>query len=144
MTIANRATPDDVAHWKAGHRHKPGEMNRGEKAYASHLEELKRAGKLRLYQFEPPKLRLALRTFYTPDFRIVTASGKVEYHEVKGRTSKRRKDGTRYDTYYAREDAVLKVKLAADKYRDAAFFLTWPARGGGWSYERVRSAEGKV
>lgn len=131
--IANIASPEDIARWRR--RHKPGEMNRGEAAYAQHLEALRLAGRLRAWQYEPPKLRLALRTFYTPDFQVVTASGKVEYHEVKGRKGK---------GFYAREDAMIKLKVAAERYRDATFFICWPAKGkgAGWMFQRVRSSEG--
>lgn len=134
---ANVATPEQVEAFRKGLARRasytPGEMNKGERAYASHLEVLQCAGKIRLYAFEGEKLRLALRTFYTPDFRVVTASGGIEYHEIKPRKGER---------YWAREDAKLKIKCAADKWRDRAFFVVWPAKGGGWSYERVRSAEG--
>lgn len=108
-------------------------MNGTEAAYASRLELLRLAGKIRAYQFEAVKLRLALRTFLTPDFRVVMTSGAIAFHEVKGRKGKR---------YYCREDAMLKLKVAADRYRDCAFFVVWPDGRGGWNSERIKSAEG--
>ena len=50
----------------------PGTMNKTEEAYGQLLELLKRTGEIRDYQFEGIKLRLAARTFYTPDFVVVT------------------------------------------------------------------------
>jgi hypothetical protein len=108
-------------------------MNKTEASYARHLETLRRAGLLVAYQFEGEKLRLALRTFLTPDFVVVCLDGSVEYHEVKGRKGKR---------FYAREDAMLKLKVAADRYRGRRFLVVWPDGAGGWRQELVRSAEG--
>lgn len=111
---------------------KRGEMNRNEAAYANHLNGLLRAGKIIDWVFEPPKLRLAYRCFYTPDFRVVHGDKSVAYHEVKGRKG---------DGFYAREDAMLKLKFAADKYREVPFVVVWPLRGGGWGQRQIPVAD---
>lgn len=75
-------------------------MNKTEQAYAAHLALLQRAGEIREYRFEPLKLRLADKTFYTPDFAVVRADC-LELHEVKG---------------FWEDDARVKIKVAAAQY----------------------------
>ncbi len=65
-------------------RHTPGCMNKWEAAYSLELEARKRAGEIVDWRFESVKLRLADRTWYTPDFMVVTMDGCIEFHEVKG------------------------------------------------------------
>lgn len=78
----------------------PGRMNKTEQAYAAHLALLQRAGEIADYRFEPLKLRLADKTFYTPDFAVVRADC-LELHEVKG---------------FWEDDARVKIKVAAAQY----------------------------
>ena len=83
--------------------HKPGDekgMNKTEKAYAAHLGMLKLAGEIIDYKFEGVKLKLAPRTFYTPDFLVVTCE-RFEFHEVKG---------------FLRDDAAVKFRTATELY----------------------------
>jgi len=132
--IANEATPADVAEWKrwrAKASYQKGVMNRTETAYATYLERLRMAGMVVSYAFEPEKLRLALRTYITPDFRIVLTSGAVEWHEVKPARGGGRKG------FYAREDAWLKLKVAAERYPDTPFFVVWPDGRHGWNQQLV-------
>lgn len=84
-----------------GVRRQPGEMNKLEAAWASHLEGLKRADTIAWYEFDAIKLRLAAATFYTPDFFVMRQDGLLEVHEVKG---------------FWEDDARVKIKIAADKY----------------------------
>ncbi|MDT3457364.1 hypothetical protein ROV96_19500 [Stenotrophomonas pavanii] len=65
-------------------RLKTGEMNRTEAAYAEHLRALQAVGNVQWHRFEGMKLRLADKTFYTPDFAVMAADGVMECHEVKG------------------------------------------------------------
>ncbi len=81
--------------------HKSGEMNKLEAEYAARLEGLKLAGEISDYRFECLKLRLADRTFYTPDFMVLRADGVFEVHEVKG---------------HWEDDARVKIKVAAELY----------------------------
>jgi hypothetical protein len=59
-------------------------MNGLERKYAAVLESRKLAGEIQRWDFEPVKLRLADRTFYTPDFRVVLNDATIEFHETKG------------------------------------------------------------
>jgi hypothetical protein len=77
-----------------------GRMNKTEQAYSGHLEKLKLEGSIRDWRHEPFNIRLAKRTFYKPDFVVVTAQGYIEVHEVKGRWM---------------DDALVKIKVAADQ-----------------------------
>ncbi len=81
--------------------HKPGEMNRAEEKYAMELELRKRAGDIIWWGFEAVKLRLADKTFYTPDFCVMREGFVVEFHEVKG---------------HWEDDARVKIKVAAEMF----------------------------
>lgn len=82
-------------------RPKPGVMNKTEQAYADRLEALRAARQIQSWKFEAVKLRLADKTFYSPDFLVVDADGYVELHEVKG---------------FWEDDARVKVKVAAEQF----------------------------
>lgn len=103
-------------------RLKAGAMNKSEAAYAALLEARKHAGEVAWFKFEGIKLRLADNTFYTPDFAVMLADGRMECHEVKG---------------FWTDDGRAKIKIAADLYPFA--FLAVRAlpkkAGGGWSME---------
>lgn len=96
-------------------------MNKTEAAYAAILEAKKMSGEILRYDFEPETFRLADKTTYTPDFRVVRADLGVEFHEVKGG--------------FVREDAWIKLKIAAawNPYR---FFLAQYKRRE-WKVTRV-------
>lgn len=100
------------------------DMNRWEQDYANMLEDQRQAGEIRGWEYEPEKLRLAKRTWYTPDFRVVRADGRIEFHEVKG---------------FWRDDARVKIKVAArlHPYRFLAVQKIPKGDGGGWKYEEI-------
>jgi hypothetical protein len=97
-------------------------MNKLERSYADRLETEKRVDYIRDWAFEPEKLRLAGRTFYTPDFRVVLANGLIEFHECKGP--------------YAREDSIVKLKVAAELHPCYTFRLVYK-NGVGWDIRPV-------
>lgn len=103
-------------------RLKTGQMNNTERAYAAHLERLRLTGDIEWFRFEGVKVRLADKTFYTPDFAVMSADGVIEMHEVKG---------------FWTDDARVKIKVAADQYpfRFIAFKAIPKSRGGGWARE---------
>lgn len=82
-------------------RKRPGSMNKLEGAYAHTLEARKTNGEVLWFAYEAIKLRLADKTFYTPDFFLMTSSGELECHEVKG---------------FWEDDARVKIKCAAEKF----------------------------
>lgn len=103
-------------------RMKAGKMNNTEKAYDRHLALRLQAGEIIWYCFEGIKFRLADKTFYTPDFPVLTASGLMEIHEVKG---------------YWTDDARVKIKVAAEMYpfRFLAVKKRTRKQGRGWDIE---------
>lgn len=82
-------------------RHTAGVMNKLEAAYAESLQLRKLAGALRDYRYEPFKLRLADKTYYSVDFLVIAADDSMELHEVKGRWE---------------DDARVKIKVAAEQF----------------------------
>jgi hypothetical protein len=89
-------------------QHTPGRMNKAEEMYAADLEIRRRAGEVAWWAFEPIKLRLADRTYYTPDFMVMLSYGLIEFHEVKG---------------HAEDDAMVKIKAAAAQFWMFRFLL---------------------
>jgi hypothetical protein len=70
-------------------------MNKTEARYSAHLA---MRPDIVWHSFEGMKFRLADKTWYTPDFTVMLASGVIELHEVKG---------------FWRDDARVKIKVAA-------------------------------
>lgn len=112
---------------RAQPRREPGKMNRTESAYAEFLENLRIDGVIDAWRFEPIKLRLADRTFYEPDFMLVTAEGLIELHEVKGRP------GAGPGGWM--DDARVKIKVAAEMYEEFLFVGASKIKGG-WKHEQ--------
>lgn len=97
-------------------------MNNTERAYSLHLDARKAAGEVAWYAYEGLKLRLADKTFYTPDFFVMLADGTLEVHEVKG---------------HWEDDARVKIKVAAEMF-PFQFVAAKPKlkrEGGGWAFE---------
>jgi hypothetical protein len=108
---------------KARARHIPGIPNKTEAEYMLHLEACKREGLILEYAYEPIKLRLAKRTYYTPDFAVIRKDRVIELHEIKG---------------HWEDDARVKIKVAAEKYPWLMFIALkkLPKKdGGGWAPE---------
>jgi UDP-N-acetylenolpyruvoylglucosamine reductase len=96
-----------------------GIMNKTEAEYAQSLEYLKKTGRVLWYKFEAIKFRLADSTFYTPDFIVMPADLTLEAHEVKG---------------FWRDDARVKIKVAADIYQMIKFIAVKKVKNG-WQTE---------
>ena len=69
---------------KYGKRHRPGEMNQTEAAYADMLQVRLLAGEIIDWQFEAITFKIAPDCRYTPDFAIWMADGTMEFVDVKG------------------------------------------------------------
>lgn len=108
-------------------RRVPGSMSGLEQKYASQLEADKLAGLIVSYRFEAVKLRLADKTFYTPDFYVLLPDGSIELREVKGSWNAPNQDMSR-----------VKIKVAAEQFPEFCFVaITSRAKknGGGWERE---------
>lgn len=102
----------------------PGKMNGTEREYAKHLDAEKAAGNIRLYRFEKVKLKLADKCFYTPDFMVIDAEGRIRFDEVKG---------------FWRDDAKVKTRVVAEQFPEFRFLIVQKRakkRGGGWDIEQ--------
>ena len=107
--------------------HVAGVPNKGEKLYFDHLLLRKRAGEIGSFLFEYDTFLLAHLCRYTPDFRVVLPDGTIEYHEVKGRRGK---------SFWATEDARIKIKVAATLYPQYTFCVVW-LDAGTWKRKDV-------
>lgn len=104
-----------------GRTTKPDDLNGLERAYLAHLETLRLAGEIAGYWPHAIKLRLADRTWYTPDFLVMLPDGALELHECKG---------------FMRDDAAVKLKVAAETFWQFTFRLVKKTRAG-WSVKVV-------
>jgi len=84
-------------------------MNKVETTVAYELEALKRKGEITFWAYESIKLRLADRTWYTPDFFVIWHDGTAEFIEVKGG--------------FVRDDARVKYKVAKEMW--GMYKWTW-------------------
>jgi hypothetical protein len=126
--IATKAKPSSIERMQAKGRLAKGTMNDTETRYAAYLDQLKLAGEVLWWRFEPCKLLLAPQTSLTPDFMLLLADGALEMHDVKGAKA-----------IYT-DDAKVKMKIAAQEY-PFAFRVVYPvpkSKGGGWDIELVR------
>ncbi len=85
-------------------------MNKLETRYSQHLTEQQGYGLIARWDFEPEKLRLADRTYYTPDFRVLLPDGTIEFHETKG---------------FWEDDARIKFKVAAEQHPYTFKAIRW-------------------
>lgn len=76
-------------------------MNQSEARYAKHLEWRRQRGEIAAFWYESVKFRLADKTWYTPDFKVMKADGQIELHELKG---------------WMQDDAAVKLKVASEAY----------------------------
>ena len=101
-------------------------MNKWEQQYATTLRLRQHAGEVRAFWFEPIKFRLARLGFYTPDFMVILEDWSVVFHEVKG---------------HMREDANVKIKVAAEQFPFPFYLITKEKGQSGWTTTRVGQAE---
>ena len=91
-------------------RHKPGVMNRTERAFSEYLQEHKLAGLILDWWFEAITLRLAEDTRYTADFLVLELDKTLALVEVK--TSYLSKKTQKVVTL-AQDDSLVKLKTVS-------------------------------
>ena len=96
--------------------------NKTEARYNAVLETQYHAKQIKGYGFQRYTLRLADDTRYTPDFHVVRLDDVLEFHEVKGG--------------FAREDAILKLKVAAEMFPHPFRLAKW-TKDKGWEVKEV-------
>ena len=96
--------------------------NKLEAKFGRYLDELKHRGDIKGYKFESVKLRLAKRTWYTPDYHAIRSDDAHILYECKGN--------------FWRDDARVKIKVAAEMYPHFRFIaVRWVGKAGGWDFE---------
>lgn len=96
--------------------------NKTEAAFGLHLKALYPGAAI---LFNKVKLRLAKKTWYAPDYMVITGTYDDPvplFFEVKG---------------FMRDDAAVKIKVAAEQNRWAKFYVVRKVKGGAWKVERV-------
>lgn len=120
FSARKRFTSRDAS--KYGKRHKPGEMNQTETAYAEILQARKLAGEIQDWSFERMTFKLADDTRYTPDFGVMHNDGSQEFVDAKG--------GGPIDP-----KSLVKIKCAAEQFWQYQFVIEQKQSkrdGGGW------------
>lgn len=112
--VGGAPAPTPLQRMQALGRLPAGRMNKTEAAYAELLAARVHCGEIVEFKFESLKLRLADRTWYTPDFAIVLPDGAREIHEVKGHWT---------------DDARVKIKVAAELYPHYLFIAVRRVKG---------------
>jgi len=90
------------------------EMNKLEAQFARHLDLKLLTGEISGYLYEAIKLRLADRTWDTPHFCVFSRDGSIEFYGTKG---------------FMRDDAAVKLKVAAEQYPRFGFCLVTRSKG---------------
>ena len=110
----------------------PSGMNKTEQRYVNdklwpgHI-----MGDIAWYSFERVTRNLTIeneKCEYTPDFEVMTKSGAIEYHEIKGE--------------YIEEDARVKFLTAMAQYPMFGWFM-WQWKKGEWHLVRHNDRKGK-
>lgn len=94
--------------------------------YARRLVWERDVGMIRDFQYEPDRLEIGVGAFYTPDFGVDLIDGGREMREVKG---------------YKREAAMVRLKVAAQRYSHLRFVLV-TKKAGQWVHTPITRAAG--
>lgn len=94
------------------------QMNKTERLYSRHLDHLKQIGHISAYWYEPWKIRIADNCTWTPDFVVINTDGTIEWQDTKSWWAKAKKVGIE-------EDALIKMKAAAEMYPQFKVLATW-------------------
>lgn len=100
----------------------PAEGNKLEQAFGLRLFSMRQRGEIRDYAYEAVKLRLAKSCFYTPDFVVWENDQSVTMYETKG---------------FWRDDARVKIKVAARLFPMLHFIAVENRKGLGWVFENI-------
>jgi hypothetical protein len=98
-----------------------GDMNKTEAAYAQLLEAKKHTGEIIDWRFHPIRVRLADRTYYEPDFLVMTAARELQIHETKGA--------------FTTDKGQMKIKLCAEVLPWFRVFKCSKQKDGSWAIQ---------
>lgn len=117
-------------HGRGTKRPPAGTMNKVEAKYAEHLASLQRTGEIEWWKFEAVTLKLAPDCRLTVDFMVMMPDGAIQLHDTKG--AKKKKTGGVWGgeyTFFAEEDAIIKLRTAAEIF-PFRFFVVYLTPGG--------------
>jgi hypothetical protein len=97
-------------------------MTKLERSFRDTLQDAFMKALVREWRREPITLRLAGRTRYTPDFLVVMPDSDLVFVEIKG---------------FMRDDAAVKLKVAAEMYPYFGWLLVTRAGRHGWEVRIV-------
>lgn len=115
----------------------PAEGNKLEQVFGLRLFSMRQRGEIRQFAYEPVKLRLAKGCFYTPDFMVVENDGTITVYEVKDWRSGSKKHPLKKLKGFWREDARIKLKVAARLFPMLRFMAATKDPGLGWVFESI-------
>ena len=110
------------------------EMNKGESVYKQWLEILQKGDLIIAWFFQSWTFKLASDCRYTPDFAVLRFPHQWTLVDVKGRKVK--PDGSQ--TYWAEEDAKIKIKVAAKMFPMFRWVIAFPLQNGEWQEVEIR------
>ena len=87
-----------------------------------------RSGEFVQVGYEALTFRLGFDCRFSPDFACWTPDGRVVCFECKGRKGK---------SYYAKDDALVKIRAAAAMYPMVTFIIVWPVNDE-WGSKEVQ------
>lgn len=109
--------------------HKRGAMNKTETVFSQFLDIQHKAGLITWWEFQPMTFKLASDCRFTPDF-VTLRDGVFTMIDTKG--SKRKKsDGS--VTFWAEEDAKIKIRVAARQFPFFRWVICHPLPNGEWN-----------
>ena len=103
-------------------------MNKTEARYAAKLKADLLAGRIAQFEFEAVTLKLSDALRFTPDFMVIDADMHVTFYDTKAG----KKDGT----VLVEDDALAKLKMAAERFPHFGFVMTWEDKTTGLWRER--------
>ena len=116
-----------------GIRRVAGRMNKIEARYAEYLKQQQFAGYVEWFAYEPIKIKLADKTYWTPDFVVMRPDGILEAHDTKGTTTRRDSANRKYKGPWVEQHAAVKIKVAPVAFPIRVFTVWLDA--GVWQYQ---------
>jgi hypothetical protein len=105
-------------------------LNKTERAFLAYLRCLYKEEQIGIQRH---RLVLANGCTFTPDFCVAPdENGRVVFYDTKARWKGQ-------DNPHVEDDALVKIKCAANEFRWAVFRLTWKDKSGQWLNREVKS-----
>lgn len=113
-----------------------GKMNSGEAAYDAFLDLELRVGNILWHRFEAITVKLGPDLRLTPDQLVMYPDGHLEAHDVKGSRTRKKGRKSGQQTYYAEEDAMVKMRALAGNFV-IPIFIVFREKNGIWQKVKI-------